>query len=1180
MTLVTIREQPGANENGFSVTVSFDNGAEHAATVRDPFTEAEEGQLQWYFEEHLRFPFVKRVEAQRAAASIGPYGESLFEQLFKNREAYGCYTTCRQSDPDGFHFEIAGSPEFHALHWESLKDPKLPQPFAVQIPMVRKNLRPRAVEGRVRPAPTVNILVVTARPSGARDVGYRTISRPLVETQRQAELPMRIDILRPGTLRAFVEHLDAKRLSSGDETEPGGYYHVVHFDVHGALLAFDELQQGRDEDRFLFQARYGLDDIQPYDGQKAFLFFEAETKGVAVPVEATELANLLTTHQVPLALLNACQSGMQVGDTETSLGSQLILGGVQMVVAMGYSVTVSAAELLMREFYTRVAEGGLPAECLRRARYELFNDKTRRAYFNETVDLEDWLLPVVYQNREQQFSLRDFTDEERIGHLGRLEQRYRFAEPEYGFVGRDLDVLEIERSLLARNMLLLRGMGGAGKTTLLRHLAGWWSTTNFVEQIFYFGYDEKAWNCQQIVHDIARKLLDEQTYRAEFEPLSLDLQPAYVAEKLRARRHLLILDNLESITGAELAIQHKLPEKERNQLRDFLRKLSGGKTLVLFGSRGSEQWLYDGTFEKEVYDLPGLDEEAVSMLADLILAKHNATQYRETPELGRLMKLLAGYPLALQVVLANLARQTPAEVLAALRAGDVDLDSGDSGEKTKNILRCIEYSNSNLSPEAQTLLSCLAPFTSVVFQPSLTEYTERLREQPLLAELPFDRWEDVLQEAHNWGLLKPHDLPGFLELQPTLPYFLRTRLRQQADVQTAIETAFRTHYDQGAGSIYEMLESKDAKEKQTGQAVVRLEAENLRAALDLSLTAHVSVLEPYRALSKYFDQQQDHRGGLELGKQVLDGLENYPPEIVTGPMADEYTAVLHSVAARYLHFKRYDEAERFYRKALETLQQNKSFDADEKRRKSASIYHQLGRVAEDQRQWKQAEQHYREALTIKIEFDDRYSQASTYHQLGIVAQGQRQWKQAEQHYRNALAIKIEFDERYAQALTYHQLGSVAEVRQQWKQAEQYFREALAIFDEFDERYSQASTYHQLGIVAQEQRQWKQAEQHYRQALHIFIEFKDRYEQAGTYHQLGTVAEVQRQWEEARGSFLNALALYVEYNDQHNLAIVIGGLARVWDASGDATLPAAVAEVLGITAEEAEERLRKAPPEES
>ena len=62
------------------------------------------------------------------------------------------------------------------------------------------------------------------------------------------------------------------------------------------------------------------------------------------------------------------------------------------------------------------------------------------------------------------------------------------------------------------------------------------------------------------------------------------------------------------------------------------------------------------------------------------------------------MKLLDGFPLALEVVLANLARQSPQAVLDALRAGDVALDQGTSQSKTESIVRCIDYSHSNLAP--------------------------------------------------------------------------------------------------------------------------------------------------------------------------------------------------------------------------------------------------------------------------------------------------------------------------------------------------------------------------------------------------------------------------------------------------------------------------------------------------
>ncbi|MBM4467629.1 MAG: CHAT domain-containing protein, partial [Chloroflexi bacterium] len=914
MTLISIRER-GVTTDG--PVVNFDGQAEYPITVSDPFSEQEEKLLEWYFEEHLRFPFVRRVDAQRAAASITRYGETLFRQVFAAPEAYARYKEGVQAGLDTLRFEIAGSPDFQRLHWEALKDPNLPRAFSLEAPMLRRNLVPQPVRARVRPSPTINLLVVTARPGGARDVGYRTISRPLVEGLRQTEAPVQVDILRPGTYKALLRYLEETRDRHG-----AGYYHVIHFDLHGALLTYEQLAAGFQADRFLYQARYGRDDIEVYDGLKAFLFLEGEAEGQADPVEAGELADLLINHQVPIAVLNACQSGKQVGDSETSLASRLMQAGLQLVLAMGYSVTVSAAELMMQTLYDQLFAGqDLPA-AIRRARLELFNRKGRRAYFDQLIDLEDWLLPVVYQNQALRLEARDFKPEERAAYYERQARRYRPPQTSYGFVGRDLDILQIERHFLMedegvqRNVLLLRGMGGAGKTTLLHHLGAWWQTTGFVNRVFYFGYDERAWTRQQIMVEMAKQLWGEARYYAEFQPLNLDAQQEMLARHLRAHRHLLILDNLESITGRHLAIRNTLPPPEQAALRRFLADLVGGKTLVLLGSRGGEEWLAEGQAQAQggqaqggqaqggqaqggqaqggqaqglplqVYELPGLDPEAASTLADRVLERHGATRYRRDADLQRLLQLLDGYPLPIEVVLANLARQTPAEVLAALQAGDEAVDMR-SEKKTESILRCIDYSHSNLSPEAQGLLTCLAPFTSVIYAGALEQYTEQLRQQPALAGLPFQRWAEVLQEAANWGLLSPHEAPGYLRLQPILPYFLRSRLQGQAELRQAVETAFRKHYDGLGGLMAGLLTSKEAVEKQLGQALVRLEYENLVTALNLALAAQDSIFNPYRALSAYWDVTQDHRRAMDLLETVLARLEEYPAEALAGQLGAE-----------------------------------------------------------------------------------------------------------------------------------------------------------------------------------------------------------------------------------------------------------------------------------------------------
>src|SRR6266702_4766354 len=272
---------------------------------------------------------MKQVEASNVAKSITRYGEILFQQVFANPDIYALYRDClRQGLPETV-VEIVGSPDFHRLHWEALKDPQLDVPLVTQTAIVRKNIVPQALPASVRSSPTINVLIVTARPYGKGDVGYRTISRPLVEEIRQSNLPVRIEILRPGTYKALDKHL--RDVTSGHGV---GYYHVVHFDVHGSILTYEQLQHVQEEqksraNRYQYESPYGRPPVTTYDGCNAFLFLEGDQDNFADPVEARAIANLLQRHQIPIAMLNSCQSGKQVGDRESSLRNLLVQAGVQ-----------------------------------------------------------------------------------------------------------------------------------------------------------------------------------------------------------------------------------------------------------------------------------------------------------------------------------------------------------------------------------------------------------------------------------------------------------------------------------------------------------------------------------------------------------------------------------------------------------------------------------------------------------------------------------------------------------------------------------------------------------------------------------------------------------------------------------------------------------------------------------
>jgi tetratricopeptide (TPR) repeat protein len=237
-------------------------------------------------------------------------------------------------------------------------------------------------------------------------------------------------------------------------------------------------------------------------------------------------------------------------------------------------------------------------------------------------------------------------------------------------------------------------------------------------------------------------------------------------------------------------------------------------------------------------------------------------------------------------------------------------------------------------------------------------------------------------------------------------------------------------------------------------------------ALHLALDAQVSIWNLYATLSDYLGATKDERRGLALGEAVLTRLQAYPEAALSGPLGVELIDVLRDIATRQLQLKQYATAEASYQETLRLEDAQTTLDRETREKGKAAILHSLGRVAQEQRQWGQAEQYYQQALAIFVEFNDRYSQAGILHNLGGVAGAQWQWGQAEQYYQQALAIFVEFNDRYSQASPYHQLGAVAQAQRQWSQARDYFLKSLAITAEFDDEHKHATTLRSLGRLWQ------------------------------------------------------------------------------------------------------------------
>jgi hypothetical protein len=559
---ITITERSGTAA-GFRATVQFTGHARvHEITVVDPADDTRRELFSWYFEQFQTLPFFGADRRDAAERAMTEYGTNLFSQLFGREVGDGTlhrwFEDLRERDQDRWVLKISGSAAFHRLHWEMLRSPTDDAPLSLKMFLERHTVQ--EIEWQLPPpGPSLNILVVAARPFGANDVDYQTISRTLVATSWNASRPVRIDLARPGTWSALRRHLEQTA-----DTRRKGWYQVVHFDLHGETLDYPALRRGIDEGRFAPSQRT----IRGYQGEQAFLYFETARDGVADPVPAAIVATLLRQHRVTIAMVNACQSA-QVAENGDGMARSLAAAGVPVAVGMAYSVTVSAVEHAVPVFYERLADGHTPREAVQAARRELFHDPHRTVH-NRTVELQDWMLPVLFQQQEITVALAEMGEAER--------SEFRDAQmrggPEPDVFGRDIDVLAVERRMLDRgspNELIVHGGPGVGKSAFLTLLAWWWQRTGLVARVFQFSFAGSGLTPREMVARIAADLPgtgDETTWNALL---------GGVAHRLRSERHLLVVDGLTGLDPADA-----------DTFRQVLEHLRKGRTLVLIGSRSDE----------------------------------------------------------------------------------------------------------------------------------------------------------------------------------------------------------------------------------------------------------------------------------------------------------------------------------------------------------------------------------------------------------------------------------------------------------------------------------------------------------------------------------------------------------------------------------------------------------------
>ncbi len=1137
-TLICITEETALPEGGFKTRLTFDQKTDYAITIQNPFSPEEEETLSWYFKDFLVYGgTADDPRLTEAGQSIHRCGESLFQQIFADPAALAAYQNAKKNGLDTLAFEIIGSPEFHTLHWEALRDPQNDQPLSIHAPFVRRSLQAAEETMTLKESPTINILLISARPNGASDIDYHVVSRLLARSLRQSGLRIHLDMVYPGTYEGLVKHLERKTAQHGP-----GYYHILHIDAHGSLLTHDEMIQMAEQSSVMLSARYGRAKLETYENLKAYIFFETPQVGTADPVEASELAQLLQLHQIPIVLLDSCESGRQIGANNTSLGSHLMEAGVKLALGMSYTVSVQAAAILTGTLYRELFSGSDPHIALTKARREIHHNKLRFNSTSEQIEMEDWILPVLYQHQPIRLQTREFTPEELAAYYTAQAEQFAFPEPAYSFYGRDDEMWEIEKLMLDSKgqpqgkPLLISGPLGAGKTTLIKHLAAWWHSTGLIEKVWYFNFGEQEWTRAMLMEALTQNLSEGDRKAVGLMPPAA--QQAFLADKMRARRYLIVFDNLEMIP------EDNIPA---TGLKELLRSLQGGQTMFLLGSRSQVPWLTGDVLVNRTYNVRGLDESAAGQMIYNILAQYNALARAGEPGFAALINLLHGNPQLIEAIIPQLAHKQPIELLHSGYMLNLEgLEKGDSG-KISEIKEIFEVTASVLDPELQKLQICLMPFIDGYLASKTERYQELLKAQPGCAGLAVDRLPELLWLYNEQGILTPHSLPGVQYLHPFLNPFLRPLFLQEglagspeADnaLRQGINLAFLALHQEIGAEVTTLMESEDAEERQNGLEIANLLVFNLSTALDVALANDpTTIYQPYQAvILREHLQPQFWGNGVNLCNYVLNWFAALPAEKVTPPLRVEKLIVLGDLGKFYYNLEQYPEALAAYQLSRDDLLQfNDPPDYFNKDVALAGVYYQIGYTARTLEDWAVAKENTESALQLYEKCEDLSLQAQCHTLLAAVASGEDDQPASEAHYLKAIELYRQSGTEFNEAQLTYLMALSIDLQQQYDRAIEVYKKAVELFTQAEDLSGQADCYYQMGLDEEYQDRWEEASGYYKQAFDLYSEAENYPPMGQAIYHIGLISIQVELWEEAENCFVAAVNMAVATNDLDLLA---------------------------------------------
>ncbi|MEA2622199.1 MAG: hypothetical protein QOH61_1109 [Chloroflexota bacterium] len=623
------------------------------------------------------------------------------------------------------------------------------------------------------------------------------------------------------------------------------------------------------------------------------------------------------------------------------------------------------------------------------------------------------------------------------------------------FVGRQREIVEAKRTLVAAPLLTLTGPGGVGKTRLAIEIAG-----ELIDE-----FDEGIWF-------VDLGALTDPAFVVPSIASAIGLMPApgqpmidTLKEHLRGRRVLLVFDNCE----------HLLEETAR-AIDGLLRAC--GSLRVIATSRESLAIAGETAFPVPSLSLPDADAvtvaelsqcEAVRLFVERAMAAVAGFQVteRNAAAIGQVCRRLDGVPLALELAAARV-RALPVEQIAARLDDRFRLLTGSSRitiPRHQTLRQTIDWSHDLLAEDERALFRRLAVFVGGCSLEAAEE---------VCSGDPVDRYAviDLLARLVDKSLLiaDTEGAEGRYRQLESIRQYARDRLLESGEAADSL----RRHRDwylamvaQAEPVFFRGAESADWLER------LDREHDNLRAALQWSLDEPGEQREGLRLAAGLWRFWEIH-GHLAEGRGWLERFLEATSGEVSSLQADAYTgagilafmlgdhAGASALHERSLELHRevgeprgiafaannlanaavlsgdYGTARQLYQYGLAW-----SREVGDPRVFGFAVVNMAEAVALDGDP-ELARTHYDEGLAAFRQAGDKWGEAFALDSLGVTLVRQAQYEEASRLFDQALTISRGIGEERGVARALAHLGEVAAKTDQLDRARGLYVEALTI----------------------------------------------------------------------------------------------------------------------------------------